>query len=158
MGAAARLYCMHKMLLSRRHSPHSYSALSCPPVQLRGSKAVEAANERFDATMSNVVRWQEAPGGGGGLQIVSETFIQVQLVVPGWFVLPTASIERTGSAVMERVLQTAVPRFLQQLAADYAAWAAGDESRQPVNSDGLLPEGGLQDAASGEEEDEQGWD
>ncbi len=26
--------------------------------QLRGSKAVEAANERFDATMTNVVRWQ----------------------------------------------------------------------------------------------------
>ena len=154
MGGAARLLL---------HAPNvvvdntgRISILPCLPLQLRGSKAVEAANERFDATMSNVVRWQEAPGGGGGLQIVSETFIQVQLVVPGWFVLPTASIERTGSAVMGRVLQTAVPRFLQQLAADYAAWAAGDESRQPVNSDG--PEGGLQDAASGEEEEEQGWD
>lgn len=27
-------------------------------LQLRGSKAVEAANERFDATMTNVVRWR----------------------------------------------------------------------------------------------------
>lgn len=64
-------------------------------MQLRGSKAVEAANERFDATMTNVVRWQEAPGGGK--QIASDTTICVQLQVPRWFMLPTAAIERTGA-------------------------------------------------------------
>lgn len=141
-------------------------------LQLRGSKAVEAANKRFDATMTNVVRWQvrlcckwlsmhaarpcsccgccaarvsiqntssssslpkrrswlkqahlptcmlplptrqcpdqplfptssrgvvqEAPNGGSGKQLVSDTLIRVQLQVPGWFLLPTAAIERTG--------------------------------------------------------------
>ena len=45
------------------------------PLQLKGSPAVEKANDRFDATMSNVVRWQDAPGGGK--QIVSDTFLQV---------------------------------------------------------------------------------
>ena len=39
---------------------------------------------------------------------------------------------------MQRVLNTAVPRFLEQLEADYAAWASGDESRQPVGSGELL--------------------
>ncbi|PSC69180.1 hypothetical protein C2E20_7357 [Micractinium conductrix] len=98
--------------------------------KLKGSPAVEKANDRFDATMSNVVRWQDAPGGGK--QIVSDTFLQVQLQVPGWFVLPTSTIERTGCAVMSKILDTAVPRFLQQLAVDYAAWAAGDDSRAPA--------------------------
>ena len=36
------------------------------------------------------------------------------------------------SQVMQRVLNTMVPRFLAQLRADYALWAAGDESRKPV--------------------------
>ncbi|KAI3430373.1 hypothetical protein D9Q98_004968 [Chlorella vulgaris] len=105
--------------------------------KLKGSKAVEAVNERFDATMTNVVRWQEA-ADGSGLQLVSDTFIQVQVAVPGWFVLPLSSLERTGGAVMARVLNTAVPRFLQQLSEDYATWAAGDDSRQPVADGGLL--------------------
>lgn len=39
---------------------------------------------------------QEAPGGGDGKQLVSDTLIRVQLQVPGWFLLPTAAIERTG--------------------------------------------------------------
>ena len=42
-----------------------------------------------------------------------------------------------GCAVMQRVLDTAVPRFLQQLKQDYALWAAGDEDRKPV-ADGEL--------------------
>ncbi|EFN52385.1 hypothetical protein CHLNCDRAFT_138831 [Chlorella variabilis] len=121
--------------------------------KLKGSKAVEAANERFDATMTNVVRWQEAPGGGK--QLASDTFIQVQLQVPAWFVLPTSTIERTGGAVMARVLESAVPRFLQQLSADYAAWAAGDDTRQPVSEGGLMGEHGM-DAGRGQDE-EQGW-
>lgn len=66
-------------------------------LQLKGSKAVEAVNERFDATMTNVVRWQEA-ADGSGLQLVSDTFIQVQVAVPGWFVLPVSSLERTGAS------------------------------------------------------------
>ena len=57
-----------------------------------------------------------------------------------------------GSAVMARVLDTAVPRFLQQLSLDYAAWAAGDESRQPVSSGGLLDEGAVGAPPAGDEE------
>lgn len=82
-------------------------------LQLRGSKAIEAANERFDATMTNVVRWQEASPAdadasssssdsvSGGKQLVSDTSIQVQLQVPGWFVLPTSAIERAGASSWE---------------------------------------------------------
>ncbi len=36
--------------------------------------------------------------------------------------------------VMQKVLNTMVPRFLAQLAADYDLWAAGDESRKPIGT------------------------
>ena len=39
---------------------------------------------------------------------------------------------------MQKVLNTAVPRFLQQLELDYVAWASGDESRKPVGNGELL--------------------
>jgi hypothetical protein len=50
---------------------------------------------------------------------------------------------------MARVLESAVPRFLQQLSADYAAWAAGDDSRQPVSEGGLLDEAALRGGDDG---------
>ena len=56
---------------------------------------------------------------------------------------------------MAKVLDTAVPRFLQQLSMDYAAWAAGDETRQPVASGSLLDD--VYEAPPLEEA-EQGWD
>lgn len=105
--------------------------------ELRGSPAVVEANKKFTATMTNVVRWQEAEGGSGK-EISSDTSIQVTLEVPRWFVLPVGVIERSGCAVMQRVVDTAVPRFLQQLKADYALWASGDESRKPVADGELL--------------------
>ena len=36
--------------------------------------------------------------------------------------------------VMQKVLNTMVPRFLAQLAADYELWAAGDDSRKPIGN------------------------
>lgn len=96
--------------------------------QLQGSKIVQQANEKFTATMTNSVEWRH-DASSGALEIASDTSIQVTLEVPAWFVVPTAMIEKTGCAVMERVLETAVPRFLEQLKADYGLWAAGDESR-----------------------------
>lgn len=36
--------------------------------------------------------------------------------------------------VMQKVLNTMVPRFLAQLRADYVLWAAGDDSRKPVGT------------------------
>lgn len=101
---------------------------------------MEEANNRFKATMTNVVRWREPPAGaaqGGSAQsmpvkeICSDTSIQVVLEVPRWFIVPVGAIEKTGCKVMETVLGTAVPRFLQQLATDYRLWAEGDdESRR----------------------------
>lgn len=57
---------------------------------------------------------------------------------------------------MAKVLDTAVPRFLQQLAVDYAAWAAGDETRQPVASGSILDD--IYEASPDMGESEQGWD
>ena len=49
-------------------------------MQLQGSPAVEAANDRFSATMTNVVRWSDAAAAAAGVQrkqLRSDTAIQV---------------------------------------------------------------------------------
>lgn len=109
--------------------------------ELQGSKAIVEVNRKFTATMTNVVRWENFENsemnGNGEKQIRSDVEIQVTLEVPGWFVLPIKVIEKSGCAVMQRVLNTAVPRFLQQLEADYQQWASGAEER--ISSGELLP-------------------
>jgi hypothetical protein len=37
---------------------------------------------------------------------------------------------------MARVLDTAVPRFLAQLKADYELWALGSDQRRPAGEEG----------------------
>lgn len=134
-------------LPARSLNPDSFSesTIPRPPApQLHGSRMVQQANDRFQATMQNAVEWRETPGGGRAL--ASDTSIRVALQVPAWFRLPISVIENTGCAVMRRVLDAAVPRFLQQLGRDYEVWAAGDESRAPLEEGGL----GLPDAAVAE--------
>ena len=47
--------------------------------------------------------------------------------------IPVGAIERTGSSVMQRVLNRMLPRFLAQLEADYELWASG-APRKPVGT------------------------
>ncbi len=51
-------------------------------LQLQGSPAVEAANDRFSATMTNVVRWGDAaaPAAAPRRQLRSDTEIQARAV------------------------------------------------------------------------------
>ncbi|KAK9824468.1 hypothetical protein WJX72_010525 [[Myrmecia] bisecta] len=102
--------------------------------QLEGSKAALAANDRFDATMTNVVRWGVS-ADGQATELHSDTSIEVAIDVPRLFsMIPVTAIEKSGSAVMQRVLNSMVPRFLKQLEADYVLWASGDSSRKPVGT------------------------
>lgn len=106
-------------------------------MQLEGSQTVQAANDRFEATMTNAVRWSGAPSSASK-EISSNTAIQVSLEVPAWFrIISVGAIEATGNRVMQAVLNRMVPRFLKQLQADYELWASGDESRKPIG-DGQL--------------------
>jgi hypothetical protein len=93
--------------------------------ELQGSKAALEANKKFTATMQNIVQWQEDEEGSKCIS--SDTALEVTLEVPGWFVFPVSVVERSGSAVMRKVLETAVPRFLKQLESDYALWSQGEE-------------------------------
>lgn len=132
--------------------------LSC---RLQGSSFVDDINNKFSASMTNVVQWRELlaePGssstGGGGSssstdadaaatdngakEIVSNTSIEVNVEVPGWFqLIPVSGIESTGSGVMQKTVDIMVPRFLKQLEKDYELWASGDASRKPVG-EGIL--------------------
>lgn len=97
----------------RAGRPKSRTTATLAPLQLRGSKSVEQANDKFTATMTNVVRWREAAEGGssgddsssssdsgsaaGCREICSETSLRVELEVPGWFIIPVGAIEKTGA-------------------------------------------------------------
>jgi hypothetical protein len=71
-------------------------------------------------------------------EMVSDVQVQVDVVKPGWLVVPNAAIRSTGNAVIGTILSAAIPRFLAQLEKDYAAWATGDESRQPLGTGEML--------------------
>ena len=102
--------------------------------RLQGSPAAEDINDKFRATMTNVVRWAET-SDAGVKEITSATDIEVTVAVPAWFAAaPVAGAEAVGSGVMRSTLNAMVPRFLKQLEKDYGAWAAGDTSRQPVGT------------------------
>lgn len=103
-------------------------------MQLQGSKTILAANDRFDATMTNIVTWED-DGQQEAKHICSDTSIQVSLEIPRWArMMPTSAIESTGSKVMQTVLNSTVPKFLKQLQKDYELWAAGDISRKPMGT------------------------
>lgn len=95
---------------------------------------MEEVNDKFSATMTNVVRWEDSPQPHTKL-INSTTSIQVVVQVPGWVsFLPVAGIEAAGGQVMQSTLNAMVPRFLAQLQKDYELWASGDSSRQPIGT------------------------
>ena len=96
-------------------------------VRLEGSKAAQRVNEKFSATMENIVEWQEEDEGMKC--ICSNTTLEIVAQVPGWFVIPVHIVERTGSNIMQKVLDTAVPRFLAQLEQDYIKWSTGDDRK-----------------------------
>ncbi len=120
---------------------------------LEGSKAAVEANSKFTATMTNKVGWREVEeeeeedddddelagtGGIGGeglsVAIASDTTLTVTLQVPRWFVVPVSVVESSGSAIMQKILDVSVPKFLAQLQADYAKWSAG-EVRDTMDED-----------------------
>ena len=102
---------------------------------LEGSKAAVEANSKFTATMTNEVGWREVGlGGEDGLgeewegysvAIASDATLTVTLQVPRWFVVPVGVVESSGSAIMQKILDVSVPKFLAQLQTDYAKWSAG---------------------------------
>jgi hypothetical protein len=65
--------------------------------------------------------------------------------------LSGSALPPAGCAVMETVLNTAVPRFLHQIAADYQLWAAGgnEDSRQSMALESSLSFSEEEDEAAG---------
>ncbi len=43
-------------------------------------------------------------------------------------------VGKSGSIVIQQMLNLMVPRFLKQLAKDYEVWSTGDDSRAPVQT------------------------
>jgi hypothetical protein len=63
-----------------------------------------------------------------------ECQLEISALVPlegKW--LPKRLVGKSGSVVMQSLLSVLVPRFVDQLAADYQKWSSGDDSRSPVS-------------------------
>lgn len=82
--------------------------------------------------------WRPSPDRDNGKELVSDVVVSMDVVKPGWFVLPNAAVKTAGNTVISGILAAAVPRFLAQLEKDYKAWAAGDDSRQALGSGEML--------------------
>lgn len=119
--------------------------ISC---QLKGSKFVEDINDKFEASMTNIVRWREiqatsneedpqlAASSSSGKEIVSSTTLEVQIEVPNWMsFISTNRISSAGSSVLQNLLNLMVPRFLVQLESDYLAWSRGDRRTSQVSTE-----------------------
>ncbi len=78
---------------------------ACP--QLQGSPAVEAANDRFSATMTNVVRWGDAaaPAATPRRQLRSDTEIQARADFVRVVSASTGESNVTCSAVLPHLYQ-----------------------------------------------------
>jgi hypothetical protein len=55
--------------------------------------------------------------------------------------LPKRLVSKSGSIVIQQMLNIMVPRFLKQLAKDYEVWSNGDDSRAPIQSVSMSNEG-----------------
>ena len=113
--------------------------ISVQEASISGSKMVDDANEQFQLSSINDVSWFDSPTEEHKNQktIKSKTIVSVYLIVPKWFPFTVKSTERTGRFVVNQVVNQVVPKFLEQLKADYEVWSGGDDSRKAVCEGGL---------------------
>ncbi|KAK6144715.1 hypothetical protein DH2020_021535 [Rehmannia glutinosa] len=106
--------------------------LSC---KLEGSPIVVAQNDKFDASMENMISCDSTRDNSPVQKLTSDAVIEVNIEIPFAFrAIPASAIESTGSQVLEQILKAMLPRFMSQLVKDYQAWASGDTSRQPLGT------------------------
>jgi len=93
---------------------------------LEGSDFVRQQNDKFSAGMTNALCWKVGDDGGKVLEADCTLEIIID-VPPSMFMFSTASVERTGNAVVAGILRSMMPRFIHQLVADYRLWTEGRE-------------------------------
>ena len=93
---------------------------------LEGSDFVRQQNDKFSAGMTNALCWKVGEDGGK----VLEAYCTLEIIIdvpPSMFMFSTASVERTGNAVVAGILRSMMPRVIHQLVADYRLWTEGRE-------------------------------
>lgn len=86
--------------------------LSC---KLEGSPLVVAQNDKFDASMVNMISCDSSPSNSTVERLISDTVIEVSIDVPFPFrAIPVEAIESTGTRVLEQILRIMLPRFMAQ--------------------------------------------
>eukprot|EP00850_Spirogloea_muscicola_P002535 SM000010S04173 [mRNA] locus=s10:69452:70606:+ [translate_table: standard] len=93
--------------------------------KFEGSGIIEQQNQRFAASLRNVLTWDEA-------EVLPMLHVDVDLEVClevftlPFTLLPLSAVETPGNACMQTLLNRLVPIFLHNLISDYTRWAAGE--------------------------------
>mmetsp|Transcript_6366 Transcript_6366/g.9313 ORF Transcript_6366/g.9313 Transcript_6366/m.9313 type:complete len:291 (+) Transcript_6366:158-1030(+) len=115
--------------------PEGKSVIQVTGCTLDGSRLAKFANGSFDVSCTNVVRAirSDTRKGKDFPTLSVDCQLEISALVPQegrW--LPKRLVGKSGSIVIQQMLNIIVPRFVKQLAKDYSVWSAGDDSRAPV--------------------------
>ena len=132
--------------------PEGKSIIRVVGCTLDGSRLAKFANGSFDVNCTNVVRAlrQDFKDEKDVPVLQVDCNLEISALVPRegrW--LPKRLVGKSGSMVMQQLLNVLVPKFVVQLAADYDRWGAGDDSRSPVASE---PQAGKSTLINGDDE------
>ena len=109
---------------------HAKSTLDIYKLELKGSKVAEKANGTFDIKAKNIVSYRDDSNGG---KLLSSTVsVEVNALVPRSNVMPSRVLEKSGSYIIQGVLNVMVPTFIKVLVKDYQRWATGNDDRAPA--------------------------
>ena len=118
---------------------HAKSTLDIYKLELKGSQVAEKANGTFDIKAKNVVSYRADSIKGNMLS--SKVSVEVNALVPRSNLMPSRVMERSGSYIIQGVLNVMVPTFIKVLAKDYQRWATGNDDRAPALLEAGLSKG-----------------
>ncbi|CAM9324983.1 unnamed protein product [Choristocarpus tenellus] len=117
-------------------------------VELEGSPSIRNASGTFSVSSTTIVSSSDVEvekggvfgrgrgsGGKGNKSLRTQASIEIDILVPNENFIPHGVLRRTGSFLMQRVLDVGLPQFTRFLRRDYGRWSQGDDERAAVAAD-----------------------
>ncbi|MCL7021917.1 hypothetical protein MKW94_008990, partial [Papaver nudicaule] len=87
-----------------------------------GSQVVRSLNDRFSASMSNHITWDDVSASEPCLYIDVKVEVSLEIYTQPFTLLPTSAVEKPGNLVVQTLVDRLLPLLLQQLVQDYEKW------------------------------------
>lgn len=117
VGAAAVAARGAAQAATEEGRPNNTCLIEMIQCRLEGSDAIIEQNKRFSAYCTNAVTWE-------GDVLRADVFLEIRLeLFQGPFaLLPASAVEGPGSKFLQRIVDNALPEFLQDLEAEFHRW------------------------------------